>query len=318
MNKIISKVLDQIKTGIIVVNDNFEIVIWNEWLEALTKKASAKIIGQKINIICPVFNNKIYRDILHNALFWGQSRFCSGALHKAFILSDCDDCNDSIRQNMLIEPCYDGEQKFALIQISDVTSHLNRVHLLKNVIKDLESANETIKISQKNAEHQALHDFLTGLPNRLLLSDRLNYAISFAQRNNQKIAVLFLDLDDFKQVNDSFGHACGDRLLQAVAERLQSCVRKTDTVSRLGGDEFTIILPQIKSNEDARIIAQKISEAIQQPYEIFDQTVTIGISIGISIYPSDSHDAEALIEKADRAMYTCKRSGKFNYQFYKP
>jgi diguanylate cyclase (GGDEF)-like protein/PAS domain S-box-containing protein len=164
----------------------------------------------------------------------------------------------------------------------------------------------------------AHHDALTDLPNRLLLRDRLAQAISAATRNEQRLALLFCDLDRFKQVNDSFGHAYGDALLKEVAKRLVSCVRASDTVSRQGGDEFLVLLNDVQDTPSIAATAEKIRAALCTPYEINDQQVHVGVSIGISIFPDDSVDEHALIKNADAAMYEAKANGRDRFQFFTP
>jgi diguanylate cyclase (GGDEF)-like protein/PAS domain S-box-containing protein len=165
--------------------------------------------------------------------------------------------------------------------------------------------------------HRAQHDFLTDLPNRVLLNDRINQAISFAARYSKQLAVMFVDLDYFKKINDAFGHAIGDKLLQSVATRLVSCVRRSDTVSRLGGDEFSVLLSQVERAEDAVFSAKKILSALAAPYVIDQKHLDINASIGVSTYPSDGQDAETLIQKADTAMYDAKKLGRNSYQFFR-
>jgi diguanylate cyclase (GGDEF)-like protein/PAS domain S-box-containing protein len=165
--------------------------------------------------------------------------------------------------------------------------------------------------------HLAQHDILTDLPNRLLLKDRLTQAIAQARRNNTKVAVLFLDLDQFKHINDSLGHAIGDNLLQSVAARLISCVRSSDTVSRQGGDEFVVLLSEIKHAADAGITARKILTALTASHIIDQQKLHITASIGLSTYPDDGEDADILIKHADTAMYQAKKRDRNNYQFFK-
>src|SRR6266566_139065 len=165
--------------------------------------------------------------------------------------------------------------------------------------------------------HLAQHDVLTDLPNRMMLSDRLTQAISLARRNHHQLAVLFLDLDGFKHINDSLGHSVGDQLLQSVAERLSACVRKSDTVSRQGGDEFVILLSEITRAADAAIIAAKIIAQLKRRHGIGKHRLRISASVGLSTYPNDGEDAETLIKNADAAMYDAKQSGRDKYRFFK-
>ena len=164
----------------------------------------------------------------------------------------------------------------------------------------------------------AQHDSLTDLPNRALLNDRLTQAMALAHRHRRKLAVLFLDVDRFKHINDSLGHDIGDRLLQSVAQRLLACVRSSDTVSRQGGDEFVILLSEVTHAEDAAVSAEKILLALSAPHRIDQHDLHLTASIGIVTYPDDGTDAETLLKNADFAMYHAKDSGRNNYQFFEP
>jgi diguanylate cyclase (GGDEF)-like protein/PAS domain S-box-containing protein len=165
--------------------------------------------------------------------------------------------------------------------------------------------------------HAAQHDLVTNLPNRLLLNDRISQSISLARRQNRPLAVIFLDLDRFKYINDSLGHATGDKLLQSVSKRLLAGLRGSDTVSRQGGDEFVILLSEIAGPEDLAASARKILLLLNAPHSIGGQDLHIGGSIGISVYPGDGEDAETLIKNADTAMYHAKERGRNNFQFFK-
>ena len=173
-------------------------------------------------------------------------------------------------------------------------------------------------IAEDQIRHLAYHDILTGLPNRLLFKDSLTVAISRAQRERSKLAVLFLDLDRFKSINDSLGHNAGDHLLQEAASRIQSCVRESDTVARQGGDEFTVMLPMVSSADDAVVIARKILDVLRLPFTIEDDERFITTSLGISMYPDDGYDADTLVKNADTAMYQAKGLGRDNYQTFNP
>ncbi|MBY0482998.1 EAL domain-containing protein [Nitrosomonas sp.] len=163
----------------------------------------------------------------------------------------------------------------------------------------------------------AQHDSLTNLPNRALLHDRITQAIELAKRRGTSLALLFLDLDNFKHINDSLGHATGDQLLQSIAQDLSTCVRSSDTVSRLGGDEFVILLTQDKHAQDAALTADKILAVLAKPHAIAEHVLYVTTSIGISVYPVDGQDPETLIKNADIAMYHAKERGRNNYQFFK-
>jgi diguanylate cyclase (GGDEF)-like protein/PAS domain S-box-containing protein len=166
--------------------------------------------------------------------------------------------------------------------------------------------------------HSAQHDFLTGLPNRMLLNDRVSQAIVLAPRHSKKVAVLFLDLDGFKHINDSLGHPIGDKLLQSIAKRLVSCVRSSDTVSRQGGDEFVVLLSEMEQSEDAAISALRILQAVAEVHTIDHHDLHVTTSIGLSVFPDDGKDAETLVKNADTAMYQAKENGRHSYQFFRP
>lgn len=164
--------------------------------------------------------------------------------------------------------------------------------------------------------HLAYFDALTNLPNRQLFHDRLRQGLSHAQRYNEKVALMFIDLDNFKTVNDTMGHDMGDLLLQSVAKRLEYCLRKSDTVARIGGDEFTCILPHIEKRADVNIVAKKIIRALNTPFELNGHSVQISGSIGASLFPDDTEDVEKLIKNADMAMYHAKNQGKSKFCFF--
>jgi diguanylate cyclase (GGDEF)-like protein/PAS domain S-box-containing protein len=170
--------------------------------------------------------------------------------------------------------------------------------------------------AEQRLQHAATHDKLTNLPNRTLFFDRLTQALKIAERQEECLAVLFVDLDGFKDVNDTYGHHIGDQLLVAFTQRLRDALRKSDTAARLSGDEFALIFENIRSPQDTEIIAKKILTACSPPYAIQEYEVIITLSIGISLYPDDGDTADALLQRADAAMYRVKQEGKNNYAFF--
>ncbi|HET9663255.1 MAG TPA: diguanylate cyclase [Burkholderiales bacterium] len=177
---------------------------------------------------------------------------------------------------------------------------------------------DSLQVANEQLRSIALHDKLTGLPNRFLLDDRLEQAVFRAGRNESLFALLFVDLDRFKPVNDSFGHRIGDELLKAVARRLQNCVRKGDTVARTGGDEFVIVLNEISRAVDAASISGKVLDELTRPFHVEGHELAISCSIGISIFPEDGKDVATLMVNADKAMYHAKNTGRSNFQFFSP
>lgn len=177
-------------------------------------------------------------------------------------------------------------------------------------------------IERKRAEerltHLAQYDQLTGLVNRTLFRDRLIHAMARSKRLQQPIGLMLLDLDRFKSVNDTLGHDAGDQLLKAVADRLRECVREVDTVARMGGDEFTIILEALSHEDDITAVAQRITKSLTESFPLGNQQVSIGVSIGITVYPLDDHEIDDLLRHADAAMYRAKQRGGNAFQFHLP
>ena len=172
--------------------------------------------------------------------------------------------------------------------------------------------------SEAKIRTMAYYDSLTELPNRVLLNDRLEVALRQACRNNSQVAVLYLDFDRFKSVNDNYGHLVGDLLLKEGARRLQECLRKGDTVSRLGGDEFVIVLPDIRDSGDIARLALKINAAIKAPFNLEPAEIKTSVSVGIAIFPRDGKDSVTLIKKADKALFNSKKSGRDSFSFSEP
>jgi diguanylate cyclase (GGDEF)-like protein len=191
------------------------------------------------------------------------------------------------------------------------------VALLRIVGEIFASALERQRVD-KQIQHQAFHDSLTDLPNRSLFTDRLKLAVAQSRRKKSGLAVLFMDLDHFKLVNDTLGHSVGDRLLRGVADRLVACMREVDTVARVGGDEFIILLPDVGEGKNAARVAEKILDAVAKPFDLGDHVLYVTASIGLSLYPNDGRDPEILLQNADNAMYRAKESGRNSYQLFAP
>lgn len=210
-----------------------------------------------------------------------------------------------------------GESFLTEVTLTPITlNNHNVIHAVWRDVSDKKKTQEKL-IEQKDIlHHQAHHDALTGLPNRVLFNDRLEHGIELAKRHKMILALFFIDLDHFKHINDSLGHQIGDKVLITVTERLKSTIRKDDTLARLGGDEFTIIMEDLKQEQDAVLLAQKIQELLTQPIHIESHVLYTSCSIGISLYPQDDTDANNLVKYADAAMYKAKEEGRNNFQFY--
>ncbi len=180
------------------------------------------------------------------------------------------------------------------------------------VIRDISHRKE----AEDNVRHQAFHDILTGLPNRMLLADRLEQAMAHARRSRCRVALMYLDVDNFKRINDGLGHALGDELLKAVAVRLKECLRESDTVARVGGDEFVLLAGGINGAADARRVARKVVTALRRPFPLAGRAVSATASVGVAVYPDDGDCMEVLVRHADAAMYHIKAGGRDGYRFY--
>lgn len=205
--------------------------------------------------------------------------------------------------------------RFLVGVIRDITERKRTEEELKRTAAELVRSNAELKMSRDHLSFLANHDTLTGLPNRKLFYERLSQSIEWAAINNQMVALLFLDLDGFKEINDTKGHDMGDLVLKAVAERLMGCLRGSDTVARLGGDEFTVILPAIPSEQDAARVADKVLTTLSKTFLIESEQLNVTTSVGISLYPLHAEDMEELIRQADQAMYRAKERGKNCYEF---
>ncbi len=184
--------------------------------------------------------------------------------------------------------------------------------------QELHDANQTLLRNEEEIRHLAFHDSLTGLPNRLLLLERMAQSIAIAQRDTAELGLMFIDLDRFKAVNDSFGHDIGDELLKVLADRMRSCVRDSDTVARLGGDEFVVLLRRVGESQHYAQIAQELIVSLSAPVVVGPHSMQVGASIGIACHPKDGDDAQALLMHADAAMYAAKSAGRGAYRFFQP
>jgi diguanylate cyclase (GGDEF)-like protein/PAS domain S-box-containing protein len=207
----------------------------------------------------------------------------------------------------------DGHELFIEDSVAPIHDRQGKVTGAVIVFRDVSVA----RAQAKQITRLAQHDSLTGLPNRLLFCDRVGQALSLARRHGGGAAVLFLDLDSFKRINDSLGHAAGDEFLKSMAKRLLNCVRTSDTVSRQGGDEFLVLLQDVQEPEDAAATARRVLQAVAEVHLADHCELHVTASIGVSVYPDDGLDVDTLIKNADIAMYQAKKNGRQNYQFFR-
>lgn len=286
--------LDAIGDGVLVVDLNGKVIYLNKVAEKLTGWLSEDALGQQVEEIFYVINGETReRAVSPSQRAISEGRIVELALGSVLIRHDGTD--------MAIED-----------SAAPIRNQLDQVAGAVIVFHDARQSGTVMQ----EMNHQAQHDFLTGLPNRLLMAERLTHAIGMARRHHSQIALLFLDLDDFKKINDTLGHAVGDQLLKELSTDIVNCVRFTDTVSRHGGDEFVILLTEIEHKQDAAQIAEKLLAMFAEPREIDGHTLTISSSIGISVYPENGIDANSLLHHSDAAMYLAKKGGRNSYRFF--
>lgn len=287
--------LNSISDAVIGTDMSGNIDYMNIAAEGMTGWSREEALGHSISEVMHIVHGKTH-DPVPNPVEWVLQRDEAMALTAGTILIRRDGSKAAIEDSAAPIHDVDGKIVGAVIVFHDISVSQAMITKMARL---------------------AQHDSLTNLPNRMLLDDRITQAIALAKRRGTQLALLFLDLDNFKCINDSLGHSVGDKLLQSVAQRLRACVRGTDTVSRLGGDEFVVLVAQDKHAHDAALIADKILATLAVSHSIDEHDLNVTTSIGISTYPADGQDAETLIKNADIAMYHAKDKGCNNYQFFK-
>ena len=273
----------------VMVTDHQGRIQWaNAAFSRLSGYSEAEIVGQSPQILKSGQQDKAYYQALWQTINSGE-----------------------VWSSETVERNKDGSLYTVMQTITPLTDAAGKITHFIAIHEDITDQKRT----QERISHMAQYDGLTDLPNRALFYDRMRQALSLAKRGKVGLALMFLDLDRFKQVNDTLGHHIGDLLLKAVAERLHQCVRESDTVARLGGDEFTVLLYDLREREDIGRIAEKIIAALSQPYELEGHDVRIGVSIGIARYTDDTEDEDSLMTLADKAMYIAKAEGRNTYRF---
>jgi diguanylate cyclase (GGDEF)-like protein/PAS domain S-box-containing protein len=292
MEKRLAGLLDMAPDAVIATDSGHHITVFNKSAEKIFGYAAAEIIGHPLEDLMP-------------------ARFAGGHhKHLSAFAQEPVAAREMGSRRGLVGLRKDGSEFPAEASISILNEETGPLFFA--VLRDVTEK----KRAAQELEYRATHDNLTGLPNRTLFLDRLSHALTLAEREEKLAALLFIDLDGFKRVNDTFGHAAGDELLRAVAQRLLESVRHSDTVARLGGDEFAVILEQIEHVDSVSAIAQKIVAWVQQPFRLAHGEVAVSASVGITICPFDAKSVKELMVDADRAMYVAKASGKNRFEFY--
>lgn len=287
--KLSASIIDSTNQAVVVTDTNFNIVTVNQAFTDLTGYDKQEVLGK---------NPRIFKSARHDNEFYKQMWKCIG---------ETDHWRGDIWDRRK-----DGSIYPKFLSISTIRNVSGAITHYAGIFYEISER----KAIEERLDLLAHYDALTGLPNRGLLLDRLQLAITAARRKRTKVGLLYLDLDHFKQVNDTLGHFAGDSLLRAAAQRLKDCVRAVDTVARVGGDEFVVLLPDIKKPSGCARVAQKILNALTPPYDIDGKSVTAAPSIGISVYPDDHLDMEILLRHADAAMYVVKQTQRGEFMFF--
>ncbi len=268
------------------------------------------------------FMNRAAQEMLG----WSESELLGLSAHESFHYQKPDGTQVPVCDCPVYKSIHSGEtyrvhedyftrRDGTLFPVSFVSTPLHRGGEIIGSVAAFQDISER-KAAQERIHHMAHHDMLTGLPNRALLGERLTWMLAQARRRSQGLAVVFMDLDGFKQVNDSLGHDVGDALLKVVAGRLKSCLRESDTVARLGGDEFVMLLADVVQPEVAAGVAEKVIEAVNRSILLNEHALHVGVSVGIALYPAHGDDSQTLMKHADWAMYQAKEAGRNDYCFY--
>ncbi|HEY0142702.1 MAG TPA: EAL domain-containing protein [Thermoanaerobaculia bacterium] len=283
-----SEIIENAGEGIVVYDRELRYVLWNRFMEEMTGMRAVEVLGQRAPEVFPHIREQNVDDMIVRAM--GGETVSSPDIHYYVPRTGRQGWISSVYRP---HHSADGNIAGVIGLIRDVTER---------------------KAAEQQIEYQAYHDALTGLANRRLFQEHLSLALALAQRRQRLVAVLFLDLDHFKLINDSLGHSVGDAMLRQVAQRLKQAVREGDTVARVGGDEFTIVLQELEHRSDAAVLAEKVLGAIAAPIDVNGHRLYMTTSIGITVFPDDGDDAETLLKNADAAMYRAKDEGRNTYQ----
>lgn len=289
----LQSVIRNVMDGIITINESGEIQGFNPAAEEIFGYPQQEVSGKNLKMLMPEPDRSSHDSYINRYLQTGHARIIG------------------VRGREVMAVRQSGEEFPMELSVSEMMLGGHRYFI--GIVRDITER----KQAEQKIAHLAHYDYLTDLPNRALFLDILNHSVALAKRNKHKVAVLFLDLDGFKKINDKLGHDAGDLLLKGVSLRLIQTIRDSDTVARVGGDEFILILDNIGSDENAALVGNKIIVALSEAFDLKGQPSHVGASIGISLFPDDSDEPVKLIKQADEAMYLAKQSGKNTYRFYR-
>lgn len=287
----LKSILNTVTEGILTCDKEGTVQTFNPAAEKVFGVSAQEILGKNFSVLMPEENQSAYEKFFSNQFAKANSRLLGRPLEFKARKKD----STVFPIEMTVTSLQVGSEKIFTAVFRDITER---------------------KESEERIRHMAHHDTLTGLPNRHLFTDRLHHAVKISSRYNKSLVLMFIDLDKFKPINDTLGHEAGDIVLQEVARRFKMLVRESDTVARIGGDEFVVLLEELDTPEPGPVVAQKILDALEVPILAGGRECQLGASIGLSCFPDDSKDAEELMRFADEAMYAVKTSGRNGYKLY--
>lgn len=300
MDRVSHEVLDRLNLGILIVDEKLKILFRNRFMQKFGKKdQNTEEVGSLQELI-PEFGTPYFQMSLMDALERGHNLFFSAAMHETLM-----SCRE--KYNVRVTRFVEDNQKFLLLEFTEVTDSFERIRQLRENVSELRLLNQELKQKEQAIQRLAYYDHLTGVANRTLFYEMAEKFLFAAERNKEILGLMFIDVDNFKVINDTYGHEVGDKMLIQVAEILTAATRRNDIVARYGGDEFLILLPQIREPDNYKIVISKILQAKRDAMVSNGVSVQICLSIGVSFYPQDGDSVDQLIVKADHAMYVAKK-----------
>ena len=300
MDGISCEILDRLNLGILIVDEGLKIRFQNRFMQKFVKDKNVSEKNGSLSNLIPGFNRPYFQMSLMDALEQGHNLFFSAAMHENLT-------GNREKYNIRVTRFLENSEKRLLFEFAEVTDSFERIRQLRESVSELRLLNQELKQKEQAIQRLAYYDSLTGVANRVLFYELAEKFLRAAERNQEILGLMFIDVDNFKQINDSYGHEAGDRVLIQVAEILTSSTRRNDVVARYGGDEFLILLPQIHAPGNYKIVVSKILQAKRDAIVSDGISVKIDMSFGVSFYPQDGTSVDQLIVKADHAMYVAKK-----------